>query len=276
MRPQKQKCKLCGASMPADRLKCSECGKIQIEEPQGDNDGTFLLSEGDAKKVPRIETGVCDLIFGGGLALASVNLIGGAPGAGKSTFSLQLSDSICGITGREVMYIATEEIRAAIRERAERLKLKFLSKIRIVPVKEGYAHNLSQAILARKPVAIILDSLPGMTGENDERSVELINNLKDHAIELMAPIVVIDHVTKADDFAGRMTLQHAVDGLFTLFTRNPHGGAERVMRVRKNRNGSDAVELCLQMTESGLIECQGCTYCEPDELDEAIDTDEDD
>ena len=62
-----------------------------------------------------------DRVFGGGLALGSVSLLGGEPGIGKSTLLLQAAAAV----GREhaVLYASGEESTQQTAERARRLEL---------------------------------------------------------------------------------------------------------------------------------------------------------
>lgn len=266
-----ERCKRCGDILKRDRKKCQSCGfwavpVVHVEE----GDGTVLLSDASILDVKRITTGPWDKCFGGGIVLTSVILLGGAPGAGKSTMSLQLADVICKLQNREICYIAAEETKAEIRERARRLGLRNMNKIRMIPVKDGYNGNIGTTIMTRKPCAVIVDSLPGFT-DDPEEAVRLCKAFKDYAIELNGPILVIDHVTKSDDFAGLMKLQHAVDGLFTLYPRiKGDADGKRVMKTIKNRFGANE-EVCLDMTEKGLRACPGCEDCEEEEEEDEED-----
>jgi DNA repair protein RadA/Sms len=63
-----------------------------------------------------------DRVFGGGLVLGSVSLLGGEPGIGKSTLLLQAAAAV----GREraVLYASGEESTQQTSERARRLELR--------------------------------------------------------------------------------------------------------------------------------------------------------
>ena len=260
-------CRLCDTVFLASQSQCPSCGAFHVPEsswgkPANGADGTtalvtdatLLLSEVPETELERIQTGPWDHCFGGGLARTSVNLIGGAPGAGKSTLSLQISDKIAGKLvpeqGRavEILYIGAEESAAEIKARAVRLNLENLARIRLLPM--GAIQNISDVMLSRRPRAVILDSLPGFVSDPEE-AVEMCTRLKGYAVELNAPMIVIDHITKADDFAGLMTLQHAVDGLFTLY---PDDSGLRTFSTVKNRFGPAQVEVFFLMTPTGLVE----------------------
>jgi len=162
--------------------------------------------------------------------------------------ALQLSDKICQITKKEIIYIGTEETAQQIKARASRLGVINMDRIRIFPM--GANSDLGGILLSRKPCAVILDSLPGLTND-PEQAVELCKRFKEYAVELNAPIIIIDHVTKDDDFAGLMQLQHAVDTTITIFP-DKHG--TRQMTTIKNRFGPANFSIEMEMTEKGLIE----------------------
>src|SRR5215218_9481387 len=80
------------------------------------------LVDVDAEEAKRISTGVPELdrVLGGGLVPASVVLVGGEPGVGKSTLLLSSLKAISD-TGRRVVLVTGEESRAQVKLRADRL-----------------------------------------------------------------------------------------------------------------------------------------------------------
>lgn len=184
--------------------------------------------------------------------------------------SLQLADMIVQASGREMMYLAAEETISEIRSRAERLKLKNTGLFRMVPIREGFSADLGQTILARNPCAIVVDSLQGLSGGDPAADVELCEAFKDYAVRLSAPVVIINHVNKELELAGLMKLQHVVDTLILLLPwepKNPDAG--RKMTTLKNRFGPN-IQLCLDMTERGFVECPGCDRCVEDEDEDSL------
>jgi len=192
-------------------------------------------------------TGPWDICFGGGIVTTSVTLIGGEPGAGKSTMSLQLSNEIARITNREIIYVGAEESAEEIKHRAMRLELTHMHLIRVHPM--GSNADLGAILLNRKPSAVILDSLPGLVSD-PEMAVELCGRFKDYAVELNCPIIVIDHVTKDNEFAGFKALEHKVD---TTIAFNVDDGGLRYLTTIKNRFGPAHVSVMMKMTEKGLF-----------------------
>jgi DNA repair protein RadA/Sms len=205
----------------------------------------------------RLQTGPWDECFGtdyisrrSGIVNTSVTLLGGAPGAGKSTFSLQLADAISASTLREVLYIAAEEDAAEVLARARRIQIKNLNRIRIYPM--GATTELSLVFASRKPAAIVVDSLPKLVPDHDQ-AVEFCERFKPYTIEMKAPAIIIDQVNKEGDFAGLMKLQHAVDTLLIFYKVDEHTEL-RELHVEKNRFGIANISKFLMMTETGLVE----------------------
>lgn len=245
-------CRRCDHDFPEERSQCPSCKFWNHDNPirlvDGQNsDQTVLLSDVTASTTSRIKTGPWDACFGGGVVRSSVVLIGGAPGAGKSTFALQLADGIAKVTKEEILYIAAEEANEPIKARAERLKLKNAKLIRLVPM--GATSDLKEIFLNRRPTAIILDSLSGIAKDINEE-VDMAEALKDYAVELNAPVLIVDHVNKQEEFAGLMELQHVVDTTVSLY---PLYDEIREMITVKNRHGAANVVVRLQMTATGLI-----------------------
>jgi DNA repair protein RadA/Sms len=251
-----QACTRCEARFPADKMQCPECGHWNVEEVvTNDNDGTILLSDVEEKedRTQYIKTGPWDVAFckaKEGIPTRSVTLLGGAPGAGKSTMSIQLCSAIAGTldAGSEVLYIGAEEAKEDYKERAKRLALPHMNRIRMYPM--GANGDLGAILLNRRPRGIVIDSLPGIA--TDPAHAEAIcKNFKGYAVELDAPVIIIDHVTKDGDMAGFMAIQHHVDITMLMF---PEDGSEvRRLTVLKNRYGSANFDTFLMMTDKGLI-----------------------
>lgn len=256
-----QKCSRCSHYFNAARGRCTSC--LQWAPPlhlvtSNPTDGTITLDQaGDDKPVEVIKTGVWDKCFSlqGGIAIDSVTLVGGEPGAGKSTLSLQLSNEIAKTKKREVLYVGTEESGSQTADRARRLKLSQLRLIRLFPM--NTQSDLGDVIMARKPCAIIVDSLDGMHSDPAEHA-EIAKTLKSYADLLKSPVILVSHITKDGDFAGFMKLQHYVDTtiLFTLDEgiqgeRESEGEPIRKVETVKNRYGP-LTSCLLQMTQRGL------------------------
>jgi DNA repair protein RadA/Sms len=217
------------------------------------DDSTVLLSDANLQVVERITTGIVDQCFGGGVSRTSVNLLGGDPGAGKTTLSLQLSDVFAGFYQREVLYIANEQHAPEIKETAERLHLKNMKRIRIVKAMGGVMHDIGSMLLHFEPCLTILDSVTKWSGEDMREAVVICQRLKDYTVRLNAPTIVVNQVTKSGDHSGLNQMQHAVDStmLFEILGENP--GDPRRLLTRKNRNGPAPVSQYYDMTALGLV-----------------------
>ncbi|NOR71071.1 MAG: AAA family ATPase, partial [Methylomarinum sp.] len=134
-------CTECGAESPRWAGQCTACGEWNVIKEirlgsttqrqssglsgyAGDRSQVQLLSDVDLAKAERISTGLAefDRVLGGGIVRGSVVLIGGAPGAGKSTILLQVIASAAQ-KGVSVLYVSGEESLQQIAERAHRLGL---------------------------------------------------------------------------------------------------------------------------------------------------------
>lgn len=250
-----RECSTCGHKYPVDKSQCPSCLAWDSPGLSKDGDQTVLLSDVSEQPIKRIETGPWDCCFGTdyrtgqmGIVVSSVVLLGGVPGGGKSTMSLQLADRIAEFTNREVIYVGTEESPEQIKDRAIRLQIKHMDRIRLHPM--GSNADLGKIMTGRKPGGIIVDSIPGQT-DDPEMAVELCKRFKDYAVALDAPVILIDHVTKDGDLAGLMALQHAVDTLAILYRDDDDG--MRTLETHKNRFGAAPVAVELEMTVHGLI-----------------------
>lgn len=249
-----QTCYVCDAKFDKDKGQCPECGNWNVDRPfDTSKDQTLTLDEvEDDVNEQRICTGPWDIVFckdEPGIVTTSVTLLGGKPGAGKSTMSIQLCDSIAEATQREVFYVGAEEAPKEYKARAKRLGLKNISRIRLYPMHASA--DMGAILLSRRPCAIVIDSLQGLTDDIDAQA-QICKTFKQYAVELNAPVIVISHVTKDGDFAGLMALQHHVD---TVLLMSPIADSEvRYLEGKKNRYGPANFGIYLEMTGQGLRE----------------------
>ena len=132
-------CKNCGAESPKWVGKCPACGEwnTYVEEPvvaksshaakygasddgQRRSNTPVKISQIKAEELPRIKlpSGELNRVLGGGLVPGSIILVGGEPGIGKSTLTLQ---NVLRIRSRRVLYISGEESPQQLRMRADRI-----------------------------------------------------------------------------------------------------------------------------------------------------------
>jgi DNA repair protein RadA/Sms len=243
-------CVFCETNLPRGKERCVSCNKWQ-PNPDAIVDESIALSDVKSAEHTRINVGPYNHCWGGGLVDTSITLFGGMPGAGKSTMLLQMCGVVVASCKRKCVYIASEEALEEIKARGDRLGIPtdIQALIRMVPAMGG-APDVGGVIRNQQPGLIILDSLQGFAGTDDAMAVELLGSLKKICSELHAPAIVISHITKEGDYAGLMTLQHAVD---TLLTLTPDEGGSRCLEVLKNRNGRAFISSTFDMTERGLI-----------------------
>ena len=129
-------CENCGFETAKWLGKCPACNewntffeeKVQIKSGtskiQKEVSKPVKLIEVEKKETSRIKTGIGELdrVLGGGFVNASLTLLGGEPGIGKSTLILQICDKIK-IDG-PILYISGEESAEQIKGAA--LPLLFL------------------------------------------------------------------------------------------------------------------------------------------------------
>src|SRR5262245_49706281 len=121
-------CAECGYSAGRWFGKCPGCGSFgtlseEAPEPVGKAAARPLLRLVDVEvdEAERIATGVPELdrVLGGGLVPASLVLVGGEPGVGKSTLLLTALRAMS--EDRRALLVTGEESAAQVRLRAERL-----------------------------------------------------------------------------------------------------------------------------------------------------------
>lgn len=259
------KCRYCGRELEPGKSLCDnrKCGMWNMPTTSATIDSaTVLLSDAELGQVNRIETGLVDEVFGGGIVDTSVNLLGGEPGAGKTTLCLQLCDVIAGMhrdagaNRKEALFIANEQSDTEIKSTAERLELKHKDRIRIVKAMGGVPFDIGELILRYEPCFIVLDSVTKWSGEDAAEAVIICQRLKDYSVKLQAPSLVISQVVKSGDYAGRKEMQHAVDALFQFDIfgdADPQPDDPRRLETKKNRNGPAPVSQYFSMTSKGLV-----------------------
>src|SRR5262245_15626261 len=124
-------CTECGQSTARWLGKCPGCGSFGtlVEETPaagaaGSGSGAkkpLRLDEVEVEAATRIPSGLAELdrVLGGGIVPASLVLVGGEPGVGKSTLLLMALASIS--RDRRALLVTGEESAAQVKLRAERL-----------------------------------------------------------------------------------------------------------------------------------------------------------
>jgi DNA repair protein RadA/Sms len=251
------KCRECQAVLLPGKIECPKCKARNVPDARSMEDSTVLLSDAKLAEVERVRTDLCDDVFGGGIARTSVILLGGEPGAGKTTLCLQLADVFATrFSNHEVLYIANEQEASELKTTAKRLDIRHAGRIRIVRAMGGVQHDIGDLLMRYKPCLVVLDSLTKWSGEDLNLAVVIAQRLKDYAVALSCPIIAINQVNKGGDHAGLEKLQHAVDttAMFDILedAKLEDGSTPRRLMTMKNRFGAAPEEQFYKMTEFGL------------------------
>lgn len=265
-------CTECGADYPRWAGQCSACGEWNtVKEVQlraagkrknvsgyaGSRSEVQLLSEVNLAQAERISTGLreFDRVLGGGIVTGSVVLIGGAPGAGKSTILLQAIASIA-LRHTAVLYVSGEESLQQIAERAHRLGLKTDG---IKMLAETSVQQICSILDQEKPEVVIIDSIQVMFTLDSDSAPGSVSQVRESASYLTqyakrnnVSIFMVGHVTKDQSLAGPMTLSHIVDAQVVLSSTDD--SRFRVLRSDKNRFGSVGELGFFAMESGGLKE----------------------
>lgn len=215
------------------------------------------LCDVEIGKTKRINTkiGELDRVFGGGVVVGSLVLIGGEPGVGKSTLLLQMANALAN-QGQRVLYICGEESTEQTSLRANRLGI---SNENVFLLSETLFGSIRAHIDELKPDIAIVDSVqilykgeipsaPGSVVQVREIATEFMHLAKGHGITTF----LIGHVTKSGELAGPRILEHLVDTVLEFEGDKQHG--YRMLRSIKNRFGSTDEISIFQMKEEGLQE----------------------
>lgn len=194
-----------------------------------------------------------DRILGGGIVKGSLVLIGGEPGIGKSTLSLQIP-LFC--KELKTLYVSGEESAKQIKLRAERLGGEQNSCIVLA---ETNLENILEHAKEQSPGLLIIDSIQTIFSTYVESSAGSVSQVKECATSLLrfaketnTPVILIGHITKDGSIAGPKVLEHIVD--VVLQFEGEIRGSYRILRSIKNRFGASSELAVYEMTNKGLKE----------------------
>jgi len=251
------RCSSCGAwntLVEEEKVTKRERSRARTTEPASRPQPLARLT---SQKFNRQLTGIAELdrVLGGGLIPGSLLLLGGEPGIGKSTLTLQVCDRL-GRAGTKVLYVTGEESAEQVRLRAERLGTDDRNLFVLCTVD---LEDIIAAVNEVTPGFLVIDSIqslftsrltsaPGSVGQVRECTAELLRLAKTRTVTT----VIIGHVTKYGAIAGPKTLEHMVDTV--LYFEGEGFQQYRIVRAAKNRFGSTNEIGVFEMTESGLTE----------------------
>lgn len=247
-------------------LECGEWGSVVEELEVASRDGARLHGDGlPDQPVSIVEvpvdglelrpTGVAELdrVLGGGLAPASVTLLGGEPGIGKSTLMLQ---ALCQMAHRGVrcLLVTAEESKHQVRQRAERLgalppELWLVAETSL-PAVIDHAKTLRPEVLVIDSIQMVFDpdtpGAPGSVSQVRDGAQLLVQLAKGTGITTL----LIGHVTKEGTLAGPRVLEHIVDTVLSFEGERHH--SLRLLRALKHRFGSTQELGLFEMRHDGL------------------------
>jgi DNA repair protein RadA/Sms len=257
-------CSECGNSSTRWFGRCPGCGSFGtlVEEVAQRAGATaapakplLRLVDVEAEEAERIPTGVeeLDRVLGGGLVPASLVLVGGEPGVGKSTLLLMALRAISA-HGKQAMLVTGEESAAQVKLRADRLG--GAGDVRILA--ETELDTVCATLERERPDVCVIDSVqtlyaaelgsaPGSVAQVREAAARLLRVAKENGVA----VFLVGHVTKDGTVAGPRVLEHLVDCVLQF--EGDRYRAHRILRAAKNRFGSTNELGVFEMTGAGLV-----------------------
>jgi DNA repair protein RadA/Sms len=259
---------------PALKYACAQCGYVSGRWfgkcPGCDTFGSLVeevaasagpvarpllrLVDVQVEEATRIPTGVeeLDRVLGGGLVPASLVLVGGEPGVGKSTLLLMALREMS--KERRVLLITGEESTAQVSLRA--IRLGGAEAVEILA--ETELDTVCATLERERPEVCVIDSVqtlysaelgsaPGSVAQVRESASRLLRVAKESGVATF----LVGHVTKDGAVAGPRVLEHLVDCVLQFEGDRYH--AYRILRAVKNRFGSTNELGVFEMTGAGLV-----------------------
>lgn len=265
-------CQSCGYNSAKWLGRCPDCGSwnsFTEEKRPRPGEGSAALRRGETRAtrledvstdpVPRISTQnpEFDRVLGGGMVPGSLILLGGEPGAGKSTLMLQIARSL-GTDGRRVLYVSGEESMQQIKLRADRLDASKGAGTDTYLLAESNLEQILAAVDDVKPSGIVVDSVQTAFTETLDSAPGSVSQVRHVAMQFLAlaktrnlPVFLIGHVTKDGSIAGPKALEHIVD--VVLYFEGERRQNHRIIRAVKNRFGAANEVGIFEMTSRGLV-----------------------
>jgi DNA repair protein RadA/Sms len=223
-------------------------------ERNGSRNKPQKLCDISTKDEPRMDMHDEELnrVLGGGLVPGSIILLGGEPGIGKSTLSLQ---TVLHLPERRILYVSGEESAHQLKMRASRLSPDTSENLLILC--ETSLEAIFQHIKEVQPELIIIDSIQTISTEDMETSPGSVTQVRECASALLrfaktsgVPVILIGHINKEGTLAGPKILEHIVDTVIQ-FEGDQHY-MYRILRSIKNRFGSTSELGIYEMQQNGL------------------------
>jgi len=241
---------------------CPYCGKWNTFVEEKEETHQKFSREKEVSKIlmiqtqnlSRIASGIkeVDEILGGGVVPASVILIAGPPGIGKSTLLLQIADAFQkNSKENKVLYVSGEESPFQIKLRSQRLKKGADVLFMATQNLQELLYNIERI----QPKIVIIDSIQSITPQAG--SIASTSSLREVTFKILSfakekgiTFFISGHITKEGQIQGPKIIEHMVDVVFYL-----EESGERYLRIlysTKNRYANTANFLLFQMTSDGL------------------------
>ena len=270
------KCPACGQWNTYKEIKVADTKKKVIATSAAASAGRQLrenkvlrLKDISAHDDPRIDMHDDELnrVLGGGLVPGSIVLLGGEPGIGKSTLTLQ---TMLNLTDKRVLYVSGEESAHQLKMRAERILAvggsstsgskcgtQSPSDDNFLILCENSLEAIFDHIKEVQPELLVIDSIQTISTEDVESSAGSIAQVRECASALLrfaktsgVPVILIGHITKEGTLAGPKILEHIVDTVIQ-FEGDQHY-MYSILRSIKNRFGSTSELGIYEMQQTGL------------------------
>jgi DNA repair protein RadA/Sms len=198
-----------------------------------------------------------DRVLGGGFVNASVLLLGGEPGIGKSTLMLQLAEKLIQ-QNQTVLYVCGEESPDQLKNRSDRLGLK----TNTLSITQETEIPALLGLLSEHPFSFLLvDSVQTLYHPDLSASAGSVSQVREctaalikHCKSTQTTAFLVGHINKEGMIAGPKVLEHMVDGVF--YFEGDRYQHLRLLRSQKNRFGPAQELGMFHMTDRGLQEIE--------------------
>lgn len=262
-------CKNCGFEAPKWLGRCPSCGEWNSFAEEVVAKAPSSLSAAVAAGTPQtppqrvrdiersshrrldLHNAEVNRVLGGGLVPGSLVLLGGEPGIGKSTLSLQIA-----LTNHSLrtLYVSGEESAEQIGMRAERIGI---GNDECYVYSETLLENILAQMAQYNPDVAVIDSIQTIYTETVDSSAGSVSQIRECAASLLkyakttgTSIFIIGHITKDGTIAGPKILEHIVD--VVLQFEGDGNNIYRILRGIKNRFGATFEIGVFEMLDAGL------------------------
>ena len=261
-------CRECGFEAPKWLGRCPSCGEWNTfaEEIIAKTNTSCVANVAVATSAPPqrvsdiersshkrldLHNAAVNRVLGGGLVPGSLVLLGGEPGIGKSTLSLQIA-----LTNHSLktLYVSGEESAEQIGMRAERLGI---GNEECYIYSETSLENILTQMNEHQPDVVVIDSIQTIFTDTVDSSAGSVSQIRECASALLkyakstgTSIFIIGHITKDGTIAGPKILEHIVD--VVLQFEGDGNNIYRILRGIKNRFGATFEIGVFEMLDNGL------------------------